>query len=177
MKKLIIVCAAALIVLGVSALSWAAEPEIDPMDVRKDIVVSFDVTDLFGLQIWATDYVQTLADVEPGGAAVGDIHIYATSNHGLAWVINGESAGMVGTTQVLPVEINTFDGTDVATQGPVGTFVEDLQLTSSPAAIYTAAGSEYTVRGLQIGCVYVVPTTIETKADTYAGTITLTMTE
>ena len=177
MKKLIVIAIAATMILGISALSHA-----DVVEVQKDIGISLSVTDLFGMEIWEDDYSQVLDDVDPGGAGIGDVHIYATSNHGVQWYIKGQSSGMVGTTQVLPIEVSTFDGItggpdEGTVQAPVGTFVQDLQLTNSPTPIYTAAGVEFTVRGLQVGCVFVVPTTIDTKTDDYLGTLVLTMTE
>lgn len=184
MKKLFTIALGVSLILALGTLAHAQD--VDPMEVSKDITVSFDVTDLFGLQVWSDDYVQDLDDVIPGGTALGDIHIYATSNHGVQWYINAESMGVIGTTQVLPVVITTFDGIGEDPppdewggypQQPTGSFVTDLQLTGAAATIYTAASSEFNVMGLQVGCVFTVPTTIETMADSYTGSITLTMTE
>lgn len=177
MKKLIVIAIAATMILGISALAHA-----DTVATDKDIAISFDVTDLFGMEIWDDEYSQVLDDVDPGGSAMGDVHIYATSNHGIPWYINGQSTGMIGSLQVLPVLVSTFDGItggpdEGTVQAPIGTFVTDLKLANTPTAIYTAASSEYTVRGLQIGCFLLIPTTIDTMTDTYAGTVVLTMTE
>ena len=176
MKKLIAIGIAVLLVLGVSALSYA-----DTIQTQKDITVTMDVTSVFGMEIWDTEYIQdpisvpTLANITPGGAGMGDIHIFASANHEAVWYVNAQSSGLTGATHgdTLAVQISTFDGG----AGPVGTFVTDQVLSGVAVPIYTAAASEYSIAGLEIAGVYAIPTTATTKEDTYSGTLVLTMTE
>ncbi len=179
MKKLIVIAIVTAIALGISALSYA-----DVTEANKEIAVSFGVTDVFGMKIWDDDYSQVLEDVAAGDPAFGSIHIYATSNHGVQWFIKAESTGMADfqQTQILPVIMWTFDGItggpdEGTVQAPQGGFETDLQLTSAPQTIYTAASSEYTVTGLQVGCGFAIPTTVDTTTGIFEGTITLTMTK
>lgn len=170
MKKLIAIGFSVLLVLGLSVLSHA-----DTIQTQKTIAVLLGVDSLFGFEIWDTEYSQTLPNVLPGETALGNLHMYATSNHSIVWHLNASSTGLTGEIQVppdvLPVQISTY-GT-----GLTGTTVTDLVLTGVAQSIYTAGTGEYPVAGLEVDAVFAIPTQSDTQQDLYSGTIVLTMTE
>lgn len=177
MKKLIAIGIAMLIVWGINTLSYA---QVDPIETSKTINISLDVNPTFGFQIWTTEYTQALEAVSAGGAALGSVHVYVSSNHTNPWMLNAGSDGLIGQTQItpdtLPIQISTFDGG--ANPSPLaGTVVTDLVLTSVAQAIYTAGAGEYPCAGLQVDSVFAVTTTSSTKEDSYAGTMIVTLTE
>lgn len=178
MKKLIALSAAILLVLGISALSYADDP--DPIATEKTISATMVVTGAsFGLQIWPTEYVQNLGTIAAGsGGGVGELHIYASSNSVNPWFVNAESEGLVGQNQAdpdtIPVKMSTFESGDSPLTGDV---VDSLVLTSSAQAIYSSGTGEAPISGLPISGIFVADTTLATKDDTYEGTVTLTMTE
>lgn len=172
MKKLIVVGLVAMLAIFAGSVAQAQ------MDTAQNVQVLVGVTAVFGFDIWETEHVQS-DTVVPGVAGMGDVHIGATSNHTIPWKIMASSAGAIGQNHgvVLPIKMTTgIAGTEA------GTKVTDLVLTSSAQAIYTAAASEYPKTGVQVGAMYVVPTsdgyvTPLTPQDLYVGNIVLTMTE
>ncbi len=172
MKKLITLCVTALLVVGVSAVSFA-----DVIATSKDVVAHLPVDSTFGMEIWDTQFDQWIPNVISGGGGTGSLNIFATSNHTIPWYINASSAGLVGEYEAvpdtLPVALSTFDGG----VGLTGTVVTDLVLTGAEQSVYSAGAGEYPCAGLEIGGVFAVTSLSTTKQDLYTGTITLTMTE
>ena len=173
MKKLIAISAAALMILSISALAYA-----DAISTTKALKISLGVSDAFGFEVWDDDLDQILDNIDPGGTALADIHIYATSNHSVEWHMSAKTDGLVGQTQAtpdtLPVMISTFDGAGV---GLTGTMVEKLLLTGSDQTIYTAGVGEYPIKGLQVSGLAIIESPVATQQDWYEGYITLTMSE
>lgn len=173
MKKLIAIGIGVIMGLGISILSYAA----DPIETSKDIAVSMSVFGAdFGFQIWDTQYTQDLGTKDAGQDGVGSITFYAHSNHAVPWYIQAASDGLIGKNPVpdtLPIIMTTYD----VGKGAEGTFVTDLPLASAAQNIYSAGAAEYPVSGLEFGSTFVVKTTLATQEDVYEGIIELTMTE
>ena len=169
MKKVIAVCIAAFMVLALGSASFA-----DEMSTDKTISITLGVTGQFGFTVWDEDLSQSFT-LNPGEAALADLHIAASSNHGNQWTISAASDGLAGQFNfgVLPVQISTFDGG--AAVAPAGTFVDNLVLGTGAQAIYTAAAGEWSVQGLEISGLIIVPTAVTTTEDLYVGNVILTM--
>lgn len=171
MKKLIV---AGLVVMLTVFAGSAAQAV---METTKTVNIGVNVTGVFGFDIWDTEYAQT-QEVAPGGAGMGDVHIGASSNHTIPWMITASSVGLIGKVfgEVLPIKMTTFGGS------LTGTKVKDLVLTGSATAIYTAGTGEYPKGGVAVNSIWVVPISDgylspATTQDLYEGIIVLTMTE
>lgn len=181
MKKLIAIGIAIMLVLSISALSHA-----DILATTKDITVDLSVSGSFGMEIWDNEFVQDMGSVAPGAGATGDIHIYATSNHGRVWTISVASAGLVG-PETLPFKLSSYDGG--GNPDPLentASLVTNLVLTGSAQPIYSAGASEFTCVGLIINGIFSMQTYngtepesggVPTQEGDYNGTIQLTMTD
>lgn len=165
MKKLIVAGLVAVLAIFAGSVAQAA------MNTTQNVQVLVGVTEVFGFDIWDTERTQS-DTVAPGEAGMGDIHIGASSNHTVPWKIMASSSGAVGQNhgQVLPIKMTVITGAGTKCAA-------DTVLTGSPIAIYTAAATEYPKQGVEVGAMYVAPTTLDTAQDLYTGTIVLTMTE
>ncbi len=164
MKKLIVAGLVAVMAIFAGSVAHAT------MNTIQNVAVLVGVTEVFGFDIWDAEHTQS-DTVAPGVAGMGDIHITASSNHVVPWKIMASSTGALGANHgaTLPIKMTTLTG--------AGTKVTDLVLTGSAQAIYTAGAGEYPKQGVEVGGMYVVPTTLDTAQDLYQGTIVLTMTE
>jgi len=147
----------------------------DDMSVEKTVAITLGVNGVFGFQVWDIDLAQTFT-LDPGEAAIGDIHFYATSNHGNQWMLAASSDGLDGEFNFghLDVSMSTFDG---AGAGLTGTFVTDLVLIATSEIIYTSGVGEGSVSGLEVSGLIVIPIAPATLQDLYTGTVLLSMTE
>ena len=163
MKKLIAIGIATVVLLGISLVSYA-----DPMQTTKNASVEVDVDPIFGFTLWDPELIQDLGNIDPGGGAIGNLHMTASSNHDVVWRIQASSNGLSGSGAAIPVVISTV-GT--------GTTVTDLTLAGTATDIYTAAASEYPATGVTLDGIFSVTAASDQEQGTYTGTIVLTMVE
>jgi len=165
MKKLIVAGLVAMLAIFAGSVAQAA------MNTTQNVQVLVGVTEVFGFDIQELERVQS-DTVAPGVAGMGDIHIYANSNHTLPWKIMASSTGAIGQSHagVLPIKVTVLTGAGTKCAA-------DTVLTGTAVAIYTAGTGEYPKQGVEVGAMYVAPTTLDTAQDLYIGNIILTMTE
>jgi len=147
MKKLIGICLAIVVALGISGSVYA-----DPLQTEKTIQVNVHVVETFGFKIWDTQYVQDLYPfgVDPNdpnreGPQFGAIHFYCTSNLGTTWYLKASApfGGCINQDNPMeapvPLIMNAWAALDNSAKG---TFATKVELTPSAQTIYTSAPEE-----------------------------------
>jgi len=173
MKKLFAIGIAVVIAVAISAISYA-----DAFSTTKTVDLTVDVASIFGFSVWEDELSQTAA-INPGEAALFDLHMTCVSNRSNIWSLNAASAGMntMPPDVTIPCVISTFKGGEEETPNePMGTFVTDLELTTTAQTIYTSAPSE-APGGCVVPGLVAVTTDASTPAGIYMGYVQITMTD
>ena len=161
MKKLIAIGIAVVLMLGISALSYATDPAYQNIDL------ALGVNSSFGFYGWIDP--DPLPNVDPidGNKGYTGYTMVVTTNYGRAWALSAQCAGLAGQYQTSPETL------DVDVTSPQVT--SETLLTSTDQPIYTAAPAEYSVQELNIIGGLHIPVTKTTLEDLYDGDVLFTL--
>jgi len=188
MKKLIGICLAIAVVLGISGSVYAAD---DVLQGEKTIQVEIRIVDTFGFKIWDTQYSQKLYpfgndpnDPKRAGAQFGAIHFYCTSNLGTTWYLKA-AAPMGGcinqdapAEDPVPLIMNTWAATGNAATAAKGAFATNLELTPSAQTIYTSAPEESVTKVTELDAQFYAKDDVQfSPGGIYKGPLVITMTQ
>lgn len=175
MKKLITISAMLLVVLFVSSVAYAASDS-------DQVAVLLTVGPIFSIDI--EDSVLDWGEVAQGAAGYGGTTMYCSTNQGNPWTILVNATPVIGGTTgaEIPMDPNfkfsTYALPDWGGTPSAGTFVDPpVVLSTVDQLAYTAAASEYSDTDCRVGLFLVLDVPYGQTADTYASTVTATMTE
>jgi len=150
MKKLIGICLAITVVLGIGGSAYAEEQDL--LQGEKVINVEIYIVPTFGFKIWPNQYSQKLYpfgldpnDPNRKDVQFGAIHFYCTSNLGTTWYLKAAASfgGCVNQDNPMEAPVPLIMNTWAALDNPAkGTFATKVELTPSAQTIYTSAPEE-----------------------------------
>ncbi len=173
MKKLIAISAMLLVILSASGVSYASSAA-DPVGVLLTVGPTF--TFAIG------EAVVDMGTVAVGASGGGGVVMWCATNQGNPWTVLVQSTTIDGLPgNQIPLSnflFNTYALADGGGVDSAGTFVgTPTVLTQIDQLAYTAAASEYSDTDVRVGMYLSLNVPWDQTADTYAATVTATMTE
>ena len=179
MKRLIVIGLTILMIVGINVLSRA-----DGLSNTKTVTVTVHVEEVFGMKIWDSEYNKTIYPVKlltgtetETEKGMGDIHCIVFANKGITWEIQAASEGCSHSSgDIAPLMMTSLYLEDA--KHPVGgATYKDVELTSTPQAVYTCGEYETNVLGLEVPLLYGVTSDKLNylMSGDYTGTVTVSL--